>query len=50
MVQVSHPYTTSGKTIALTVRTFVSKEPIHQEDITILVVCAPNYRVSKYMK
>ena len=25
MVQLSHPYVTTGKTIALTVRTFVSK-------------------------
>ena len=25
MVQLSHPYTTTGKTITLTVRTFVSK-------------------------
>ena len=25
MVQLSHPYTTTGKTIALTIRTFVSK-------------------------
>ena len=25
MVQISHPYMTTGKTIALTIRTFVSK-------------------------
>ena len=25
MVQLSHPYTTTGKTIALTLQTFVSK-------------------------
>ena len=28
----------------------IIKGPIHQEDITILNVYAPNFRVSEYMK
>lgn len=28
----------------------IRKEPIHQKDMTIIYVYAPNYRVPKYVK
>ena len=48
MVQLSHPYMTTGRTIALTMRTFVSKVlSLLFNSLSRLVMLVPNQRVEQ---
>ena len=41
MVRVSHPYMTTGKTIALTIQTFVSESKVIETDICFFLLVPP---------
>ena len=41
MVRVSHPYMTTGKTIALTIQTFVSESKVIETDLCFFLLVPP---------